>query len=137
MPNGAAVALSFAPEPPSQDKPTSGIELEIGNAVASATTALATAMCDHQRMGALAAQTREAGAARIAKVVELCLRYDGKIDFGAVAKIQGRIILRQCLDADFYRHYSREQGDAALDLYIGGLLEIVQRVVELEQALAN
>jgi hypothetical protein len=40
-------------------------------------------------------------------------------------------------DPGFYERFSAEQGDAVLDLYIDGLLEILGQVTLVERAFAN
>ena len=138
MPNGVAALarLEHTPEdaPPANkpDAVSSGIEL-VGEAIASAATMLCFALLKQQN-GKLTNETRAAGGERVAKLVELVL--SGEVDLTS-ARTAGKQVLRQYLDADFFRRYSTEQGEEALDSILSELFKIVDRVVAFERGLAH
>ena len=108
MANGTPVRLPSTLSPPSVPafaKVTAGkpAPAEIGAATASAATALCYAMQELQQNGGLTSATRTAGGERVAQVAQLRLDSLGEIDdFNAVARAEGRRVLRAYLDADFY-----------------------------------
>jgi hypothetical protein len=139
---GTAVALPVELEPspaPAVTAPAPGAapaqvvaEIQDGQAVASAVTVLCAAVLDR----ALTPATREAGGERIARVAELWLAHEGDdLEFTRKARAAARCVLRQYYDVEFYEHYSAEQGDAAIDLYIDSVLEIAGYVVKDERVL--
>jgi len=124
MANGVAIALPLAEEP------TPAQEEVIGQAIASATTALCFALLELQQDGRLDPATREAGGNRVAKVATLMLDHAlGDQDFLSTARAQGKVQLRRYLNGSF----APAQSDAALDFHIDNLLEIVTRVVADER----
>jgi hypothetical protein len=135
MANGAAVALlpSAAPTSAAAGKP---IETEIGAATASAVTGLCFAVAESQN-GGLRSATRTENGERIAKMFELQEATLGKLDFAATAREQGKIVLRQYLGDDFYRQYSLEQGDAAIDMFIDETLAVLRKVTATMRAWAH
>jgi hypothetical protein len=141
MPNGAAALhLAFEPAPESKDasvgKPDAETATAIGIAMASAATGFCYAMQEYQN-GGLTSTTRTVNGERIAALYWLQQAHGGKIDFAATAREQGKVILRQYLRDDFYRQYSTEQGDAALDMFIDETLAVLARVTAVERAWAN
>jgi hypothetical protein len=140
MANGAHALVLLAPEPVAV-VPTE-IEQRIGETVASAATAFAFAMMDHQQNGQLSPTTRTANAERLASVARLRLDNLGRVDFDVVARERSKIILRQYLDdAGFFRQHGAGADEQALNTIIDGVLEIAGRVVADElaflQAMAN
>jgi hypothetical protein len=124
------------PGPASAGLNSTGGEALIGAAVASAATAICCAVQQqHQQNGRLDPAVKLAGGERIAKVAELWLAHEGDdLEFTRKARDAAKCVLRQYFDADFYRHYSPEQGDAALDWFIDPVLEIAACVVRDERA---
>jgi hypothetical protein len=143
MANGAVVRLLELP--PEHSEATTGtpgtaateIEATIGQAMAAAVTGLGFALAEYQN-GGLTNKTRTANGERVARLYELQQSTLGQIDFGLVAREQGRIALRQYLDAaGFYQRHGAEQGDAMLDMFIADVLGVVAKVTDFERRLAN
>ena len=137
MANGAAVAKLVPPSAPAT--PSTGqedIRTTIGTAVARAATGLCYAVQEYQN-GGLTNTTRTVNGERIAALYWLQQAHGGKIDFPAVAREQGKVVLRQYLRDDFYQQYSTEQGDAVLDMFIDETLAVLARVTAAERAWAN
>jgi hypothetical protein len=61
----------------------------------------------------------------------------GQINFSTVARVEAKCVLRTYLDADFYRRHGTAQGEAALDLFIDEVLQILAKVTAFERAMAN
>jgi hypothetical protein len=136
VPNGCAVALPLELTSPSTPASPS-IETTIGEATAAAVTMICRAMFDYQRTGGLPPAVKDAGGERIARVFELQQAYAGEIDFAATVRREGSRVLRQYLGAEFYQRYSADEGEAAINLYVDGLLEILVHVTAVERAFAN
>jgi hypothetical protein len=103
-----------------------------------APAATPTAMQEFQQNGGLTSAIRTAGGERVAQVAQLRLDSLGEIDdFNAVARAEGRRVLRAYLDADFYCTHGPGAGEEALDSILSELLEIVDRVVADELAWAS
>jgi hypothetical protein len=133
MPNGVAYPLPVELKPPAERS----IESTIGIAVADATTMLCREVEEYITSGVTEA-VRNAGAERIARVAELQLAHArGDRDFVAIAHREGKRILRPHLNGDFYRRYSLDEGEAALDLFIADVLMIVSKVVASEREHIN
>ena len=96
-------------------------------------TGLCFALNEYQN-GGLRPETRRAIGERTARVAMMQLEL-GDQDFAVHAR-GARHILRQYLDADFFRRHSFEQADEAIDMFVGELLGVVDRVVEDERAAA-
>jgi hypothetical protein len=142
MANGAAVALSLVLDPPPAAAAPTEIDLAIGQAAASAAVVLAAAMLAHQQNGQLDPATRERGGIALVQLSRMQLNNLDKVDFDAVARQQGMIILRQYLAAaNFYQRHEAGADEQALNTIIDGVLEIAGRVVADEsaflQAMAN
>ena len=141
--NGAAVALPFALTPPSASVPATGkpaaapagapitLGEEVSAAVASAVTGLCFALNEYQN-GGLRPETRRAIGERTARVAMMQLELGDQVF--AVHARGARHVLRRSLDADYFRRYSLEQADEAIDMFVGELLAVVGRVVEDERA---
>jgi hypothetical protein len=144
MANGATAARLPFSEPPSgpaitqpADKPAPNeIERSIGEATASAACAFARALLERQTSW-LSPETRLASGTRVAALYTLQQSTLGQIDFAFVARQQGKRVLRQYFDAGFFQHYSVEQSDAVLDVYIDEVLAILGKVATFERAMAN
>lgn len=140
MTNGVAVRLPFAPEHLSKDEPPSasgaGIETAIGIAMASAATGLCQGVAEYQN-GGLTSTTKMTNGEQIAALYWLQHAHAGEIDFPAVAREQGKVVLRQYLKDDPCRQYTQEQNDAAIDLFIDETLAVLRRVTATMQAWAN
>jgi hypothetical protein len=134
MANGSHALKLLAPEPLAN--PLTEIETTIGTVVANAVTTFCLSLQNYQHLGRLDPELREAGGNRVAQLVELWLAHGGSDeDFIDMARHQGRIRLRQYLDADFFRHNTIEQGDAGLDFFLRSIFEITDKVVREERAL--
>jgi hypothetical protein len=59
------------------------------------------------------------------------------MDFPAVAREQGKVVLRRYFDADFYRTHGKGAGEGVLDAAIDGVLEILSQVTAIERAMAH
>jgi hypothetical protein len=140
MPNGNHALKLLAPEPAVGPKDASAGAMageSIGRAMAAAVTGLGFALAEFEN-GGLRPETRLANGTRIAALYELQQAHAGEISFEAVAREQGRIALRQFLDAGgFYQCYSAEQGDALLDMLIADVLAVVSRVDAVMRAGAH
>ena len=125
--NGAsALRLVDTSEP--APAPQTLIEAKIGAAMASAVCAIALG-CHEFQNGGLAPATKTAAGDRIAALYHLQQAHATEIDFDAVAREHGRRALRTYLDAEgFYQRHSQAQGDATLDIYLDGTLEILGKV---------
>jgi hypothetical protein len=101
-----------------------------------ASAACAVALGCHQfQNGGLAPATKNAAGDRFVALYRLRQMHAAEIDFDAVAREHGRRALRTYLDSEgFYQRHSQAQGDAALDLYLDGVLEILSGV---ERLMAN
>jgi hypothetical protein len=90
--------------------------------------------------GRLTPATRTLGGECIGRVCELQLAMLGEIDFGTVARQEGKRVLHQRHSAAFRQHYGADLDeaalDAALDEIVGWVISIAERVVadELERA---
>ena len=141
MHNGnAALQLAFEPAPAlaeaAADKRGSPVSAELGEAMASATTAFCYAFDEHRNYGGLRPETRTAIGERVGRVAMLALGHEGgDQDFAVHARDAGRPILRRCLGAEYFRRFSPTQGDEAIDFFLDGVLGVVGRVVETERAL--
>ena len=78
-----------------------------------------------------------AGGLACAALYWLQQAHGGKIDFPAVAREQGKAVLRTYFDADFYRTYGEGAGEGVLNAAIDGVLEVVAKVTAIERARAN
>jgi hypothetical protein len=130
--NGVAYPLPVEFEAPAERS----IEATIGIAVADATTMLCREVEEYLTSGVTEA-VRNAGAERIARVAELQLAHGDDRAFSATAHREAKQILRPYLNGDFYRRYSLDEGEAALDLLIDDALMIVSKVVAIEREHAN
>jgi hypothetical protein len=139
MANGNAALLLLAPESTpagvTTGKPNE-VERSIGQATAAATTALCQAMQEYQN-GGLRPETRLASGTRVAALYQLQQAHAGALDFAATVRREGKRVLRQYFDGDFHQHYSAEQGDAVLDLFIDEVLAVVAKVASFERAWVN
>jgi hypothetical protein len=139
MANGVA-ALHLVPAPESKGEPPStpgaGIEVEIGEAVASAATGLCFAVQEHKQLGALTRTTKMTNGERIARIYHLQQAHADKLDFAAVARAEGARALRTYFDADFYRTHA-DAGEWTINVVIDEVLAIVARVTAVERAWAN
>ena len=134
-----APLLVLEPEKRPAQQPTpdkSGIETELGSAVADAAIALCQAGQELQN-GGLTAATRRAGAERIYRLHELRRGMKGA-DFIAAARA-GKQILRRHLaaDPDFHRLHGPSAGEATMDNIICEILATLERVAEFERGMAN
>ena len=139
MANGASVLKLIAPETPTTTVPTPDLLIEIGEATVSAATWVAAAMEEYQcRDGSLSGAVKSIGGERIAKLVHLQMATEGQLDFNAVATREGKRRLREYLDAEpgFRQRHGPEGGEATLDVFIGGALEIVANVLKFEKTIA-
>jgi hypothetical protein len=142
MANGAAVARSFVPEPPTAPAATAPkpdevpIEIAIGTAAASAVTAIAQALVEFQD-GGLRRETKDAGAERIAKLYELQQTTLGELDFPTVARAEAKRVLCRCFPAEFYQRYGEGAGEVTMNLYIDAVLEILGKVTACERMFSN
>ena len=129
MPNGAAVAhaLHLVPEPitsPADDK----AEIEIGQAVASAATAICQGAAEYMD-GGLTPATREAGGERISKLFFLQEAFAG--DFPAAAREQGAKVLWTYVRGQ----HSPDAAEAMIDLALTTVLDVLAKVTAAERAL--
>ena len=125
-----------APMPPG---PAAGLEAEIGEAMVSAASWVAAAMQEYQcRDGSLSSTVKSIGGERIAKLVHLQMATEGQLDFNAVAAREGKRRLREYLDAEpgFRQRHGETGGEATLDLFITGALEMAANVVRFEKVMA-
>lgn len=139
MANGTAIALKLIAPEPQTTVPASDIETEIGEAMVSAATWVAAAMQEYQcRGGSLSGAVKSIGGDRIAKLVHLQMATEGQLNFSAIAIREGKRRLRAYLDAEpgFRQRHGPEGGEATLDVFIEGALEIVANVVKFEKVLA-
>jgi hypothetical protein len=141
MANGSTVRLLpleiEASAEPSTDARTP-IELEIGEAVASAVTGLCYSLTEYWQRGRLLPETRDLEASRLARVVELQLAHErGDFDFKVVAHTQAAPLLHHAFDASFFQRFGVGDRDKALAFYIDEMLAIASKVVAIERELAN
>jgi hypothetical protein len=127
--NGHAALPPELLEPSPTDMP---IETTIGMAVADATTMLCRTVEEYITSGITEA-VQNAGTEQIARVAELQLAHGDDRAFSAIAHREAKRVLRPYLNGDFYQRYSLDEGEAALDLFIGDVLTIVSRVVAVER----
>jgi hypothetical protein len=93
-------------------------------------------MNDYQHHGELASKTKEVGSSRLARLATLQLNHEGgDLDFNRKAYDAGKRALRRYLTDDLFQRHSPAEVDAALDLYIGGTLEIVGAAVRDERSI--
>ena len=132
MANGAA-ALHVLDEPAAA-APTE-IDLAIGEATAAAACMIAAAMMTHLQIGRLTDEIRATGSERLARVSRLQLDNLDKIDFDAIARQQGLVILRrQLADTDVFRQHGADAVERALNNFLDGALEIKRLAVADELA---
>src|SRR5262245_16231799 len=136
MANGV-VALSLVIEPTPADSPKdSPAEITLGEAMASAVTALVVGINDCQHHGELSPEAKDVGSRRFAKVTMLALASElGDDDFFAQARAAGKRELLRLFPADF--NHSRVETEMVLDGYIDIVFELVGKVVANERAMAN
>jgi hypothetical protein len=137
--NGASALKLVEPAPASEPAPAAQTPIEhaIGEAVASAVCAVALG-CHEFQNGGLAPATKTAAGDRLAALYHLQQAHAAEIDFDAVAREHGRRVLRTYLDAEsYYQRHSQAQGDAVLDIYLDGALEILAKVTAFMRATAN
>jgi hypothetical protein len=142
--NGSAVALPLELDPPSGSVPpkaNASVDLEraIGTATADAAVVIGQGILDFEVGGALGPRTRAEGGECLARVCKLQLEHFGEIDFAVVARREGKRVLHQRHDATLQAHLrlSAAATDAALDQIIGWVLNITDKVVADERALAH
>jgi hypothetical protein len=125
--NGAAALQLVEPAP----APSGEIEHAIGEAVVAAVCIVARGCFEFQD-GGLALATKNAGADKIATLYRLQQAAPVGIDFTAVARREGKAILRAYLDADsdFCARHGPGAGESTIDLYLDGVLEILSNVTE-------
>lgn len=58
-------------------------------------------------------------------------------DFAATVRREGKLRLRQYLDANFYQRHGAGAGEATLDELLTGLLDVLAKVTAVERAWAN
>jgi hypothetical protein len=122
--------LTPTPTPPSESDRT------LGQVVADAAAMIAKAIEDCRQTGVLASTTKAAGSIRLARVAELALAHElGDPDFYSRARAAGLREMRQYLDADFFRRHSPAEADAAFNMYMDGLFEIVANAIKDERAI--
>jgi hypothetical protein len=107
MLNGAALQI-LAPEPTSPavaDKPASGVDLRLGEAVALGAFFISAAADGYRQTGVLAASDKAASADRIAAVALLMLDCSsGDEDFLKRARAAGKDVLRQYVTPGYPRN---------------------------------
>jgi hypothetical protein len=87
--------------------------------------------------GGLKAATRDAGADRIAWLWELQAAVGSRTDFADIVQREGKLVLQQYLDAEFYRHHTADQGDAMIEGILSEVLGILAGVTAIERAAAH
>jgi hypothetical protein len=137
MPNGAAALAVLPAEPPIEAAADLEVERSIGEAAASAAMAIGFGMVDYAASGEIRPPTRQSGAKALADTAMLALEHDGTLDFGAVARREGRAVLERRHGAMLREHLPAARIDAAFGELIDQVLAIVGRVVAIERALAN
>jgi hypothetical protein len=137
MSNGSvALQLLDPPSAPEQRLAPDACEIDLeilGQAVADATCALAAGMTSYYRQGGtLDPEVKETGGARLAAVALLALDYEGlDADFLQIARDAGhRVLRRRHFTDDCYAPFKT---DVAISVCIGGLFEVVARVVKDER----
>jgi hypothetical protein len=136
MANGCS-ALPLAPADVTVDEPGISLEAAIGEATASAVTALCQGWMEFESGERLSAATRAAGGERIAKLYMLQQQAGPNLDFAATARREGARVLRQYFTSDFYLKHGPGAGETTIDAYLDGVLEILAKVVAFERAMAN
>lgn len=137
MANGHTALRLVEPSTP----PAKGvlIEAEIGEAMAAACATLSQGIVEQHEVGRISPQIRSMSGERIAKLFFLQQQCASGFDFNAIARREGRRALRQIFDADVdYRaRHGAQGGEVLIDTLIDGTLEILDRVIEFERAMAN
>jgi hypothetical protein len=136
MANGAAALLSLPSAPsaprqtPAQASPPDPVELEIGEAVASAAYSIVISVQGCLQSGVLDPELKDDGAAKLARVAELALDYmGGDDDFFQLARVAGRRALRRYFDDGVNPHLI----DQAIDRAIDPVFEIATPVIRFER----
>jgi hypothetical protein len=144
MPNGTAIALPPALDPPAPAKAIAPGEVEqrIGTAVADAVTAIGAGLMDWEAAGSLRDTTRRLAGEHLGRVAMLQLEHaSGDNNFAAIARSAGRRELWSRCDAGFRAHYGASFDEAAidhaLDENISWVIEITTKVVRDERARAH
>jgi hypothetical protein len=124
--NGAAVALALDPASGTACAtvvPPTEVEIAIGTATADATGIILRGLAERQD-GILPGRLRGAGGAAIAKLYMLHQSAIGDLDFDAVARVQGKAMLRERLAGA-----PIVPTEAQLDEWISWPLEVLAKVV--------
>ena len=125
--------------PPAAQSPETPIEIEIGQAMVNAVSALCRAGTELQRGGLITAATKREGAQRIHRIREL-RRNLPETEFVAVANRECRRQLARHLadDADFCRDQRAQSvGEVLITNFINEILEAVDWVCRFEREMMH
>jgi hypothetical protein len=131
MANGAAAALPTIEPTPTDGGESDLIEQRIGTAVADAVAAFGQALIEYYNTGHTTV-ARTIGADAAARLFWLRQQLVPDADFADIVRREGLRVLRARLGANFL-----PQNAKAADGLIDGILEIVDRVVAFERAMAH